>query len=137
MPTYTFNCEDCDYEQDIFFKFEDYQETIECPRCKGKFTRVWNGLGQAPGIKTVQRMEDVWKKRGLLDPEDPEYKKRNIERVKAMREKDRKRKEREIDQRLSGKLGEFRGRTSEYKPTNKRGKPLPQDEVSKEMKKES
>lgn len=137
MPTFTFKCKECDYEQDVFFKFADYKEEIQCPECGGVFCRVWDGYGQAPGIKTVTRIEDIWKKRGLLDPEDPDYNKVNQQRIKDMREKDKKRKEKIIDRMADKKkVKEYKERTRKYKPTDKPGERLSDKEVSREMKKE-
>jgi len=101
MPCYPFICESCGHEGDVTVPWKVYEENggvFSCPNCDGKFTRLWFGKGNAPRIKTITRLEDIWRKNGVIDPEDPAYAKLNRERVKEMREKTRKKKERLLDQ---------------------------------------
>jgi hypothetical protein len=78
--------------------YEENNGVFPCPKCEGDFRRVWSGQNIAPSIKTIERLEDRWRKQGLLDPEDPEYARRNQERVRAMREDNKKRLERMLEQ---------------------------------------
>lgn len=74
-------------------KFSDYEKCegkIPCPECDGTMARWYSGRQNATAIKTVTRLEDLWKKYGILDPEDPDYAKQNKERVREMREKNQK-----------------------------------------------
>jgi len=121
-PTYNFKCNDCEHRGEVFMKMDDYQPIIECPECGGEYKRLWSGKGNSPGIKTTQRVEDLWKKMGWLDPEDPDYHKVNAQRVRAMREKAIKERDRKLN-----KADIKKGRTKDFKPTNKPG-----DRVSKQ-----
>jgi len=99
-PTYSFKCVACDHEEDMSMPWDVYRENrgvFPCPMCEADFERVWSGVSVIPGIKTVERVEDMWRKKGLLDPEDPEYTKRNKERIKYMREKNKKKLDRMLE----------------------------------------
>ena len=100
MPNYPFTCDNCMHEQDFVMSFKEYKEkkdSIKCPECGDPMRRQWEGLGVAPAIKTEFRMEDYWKKNNILDPEDPAYAKAASERIKIMRDKAKKKKEKEIE----------------------------------------
>jgi hypothetical protein len=90
--------------------------------CEGKFRRTWAGIACAPNIKTITRLEDRWRREGLLDPEDPEYAKRNAQRIKMMREKNQKKLERMIDQgdAVVGKKAFIDKSDSDLSPTTKK-----------------
>lgn len=38
MPTYSYNCEKCHSDFELFFYIKDYQEQPKCPSCKSKST---------------------------------------------------------------------------------------------------
>lgn len=122
MPTYVFKCEDCGHTNDVFMTMADYEPVLECPQCRGNYKRLWSGKGISPGIKTVKRVEDLWKQMGWLDPEDPDYHKVNKQRVRAMREDAIKKRDRKLN-----KADLKKGRTKDFKRTNK-----PADYVSKQ-----
>jgi len=113
MPTYDFECADCAHRGEVFMKMDDYKDVVKCPQCSGQYKRSWKNT---PAIKTIVRMEDVWKKQGVLDPEDPEYRKVNCQRVRAMREKAIKARDRKLN-----KADIKKGRTKDFKPTRKPG----------------
>jgi hypothetical protein len=74
-----------------------------------------------PAIKTEMRLEDYWKKHGILDPEDSEHKKLAAERIKMMREEAKKKKEKELE-----KLGDkARLRRINIQPDSRSIKDLP------------
>lgn len=101
MPCYAFKCESCNHEGDVTVPWKVYvanNGTFQCPKCQGAFKRDWSAIGSAPNLKTEERLEDLWNKAGLVQPGDPEYEKLNRERVKEMRSKDKKRRERLLDQ---------------------------------------
>lgn len=68
--------------------------------------RLYSGRQNAPAIKTITRLEDLWKKHGILDPEDPGYARQNKDRVKEMR----KRSGKELDEKISRGELEIRSR---------------------------
>ncbi|MDP8206773.1 MAG: zinc ribbon domain-containing protein [Candidatus Electryonea clarkiae] len=46
MPTYTYKCDDCDYEFDLFHSISDTSEKI-CPKCDKSANRFY---GECAGI---------------------------------------------------------------------------------------
>jgi len=122
-PCYNYKCTGCGHADEIFMKYRDYKLVVQCPSCNQEsYTRVWAGSDNVPGIKTVKRLEEVWKEKGLLDPEDPAFQKVHRQRVRAMREDAIKAR----DEKLN-KADMKKGRTRDFKPTRRRA-----DHVSKQ-----
>lgn len=124
MPTYPFVCEDCGHTEDMIMPWSVYKDNdgvFPCPICEGNFRRVWAGYSTAPNIKTVTRLEDIWKREGLIDPEDPEYAKRNQERIAMMRKKNKKKLERMLEEgkAVIGKKAAVDGPDADLSPTTR------------------
>src|SRR5574337_1252124 len=95
-----YNCKECEHVFEYLHMTRQSPEIVKCPRCNS--SNVYSPF-PCPNLKTTERIEDIWRKERLIDPQEPEYKELYKEKAKARRKANRKRREEEIEKGLRKK----------------------------------
>lgn len=64
MPLYDYQCQECQHQQEEFFKLSDLPETVKCEKCNGEAKKIitfGHGGLQCDGINDVPWLESALK----------------------------------------------------------------------------
>ena len=92
MPIYDYKCEECGHYTEVFAEIKKRKTSTKCEKCGKIAIRVYATGGFF--LKRV-RVGDIWDKAGIDtgEGETPGRKQRNTQRIKQMREQNRKNKD--------------------------------------------